>query len=282
MVNAGISQAQTGVVAWFKRVILRQTPPGAEPSAKPNASDITMGTVGREFSDVARLVVVRENQSLLGNYMAALSGIRTRFNQLSNEGDPGPGALTLMRQTLEGKDSELAAALKLVDEQMLAGLTPSQRETLRPLLVRPLVQAYAVVMQPAESELNKVWTAQVFEPFNQTLVGKYPFTTNASVEASGAEIGQFFDPQGAIAKYVNDTLGPLTVRRGDIMTARTWGDMGVNLLPNFTANFSGWIAPLSGGAANGGSTQPQTLFQIQPLPASGVTEYTIELSLIHI
>ena len=277
MVNAGISQAQTGVVAWFKRVILRQTPPGAEPSAKPNASDIPMGPVGREFSDVARLVVVRENQSLLGNYMAALSGIRTRFNQLSNEGDPGPGALTLMRQTLEGKDSELAAALKLVDEQMLAGLTPSQRETLRPLLVRPLVQAYAVVMQTAESELNKVWTAQVFEPFNQTLVGKYPFTTNASVEASGAEIGQFFGPQGAIAKYVNDTLGPLTVRRGDIMTARTWGDMGVNLLPNFTANFSGWIAPLSGGAANGGSTQPQTLFQIQPRPASGVTEYTIEI-----
>ena len=132
-------------------------------------------------------------------------------------------------------------------------------------------------MQPAESELNKVWTAQVFEPFNQTLVGKYPFTTNASVEASGAEIGQFFGPQGAIAKYVNDTLGPLTVRRGDIMTARTWGDMGVNLLPNFTANFSGWIAPLSGGAANGGSTQPQTLFQIQPRPASGVTEYTIEI-----
>jgi type VI secretion system protein ImpL len=38
------------------------------------------------------------------------------------------------------------------------------------------------------------------------------------------------------------------------------------------------VAPLSGGAAgSGAASQPQTLFQIQPKPASGVTEYTIEI-----
>ena len=38
------------------------------------------------------------------------------------------------------------------------------------------------------------------------------------------------------------------------------------------------MAPLSGGAAGAGAaSQPQTLFQIQPKPASGVTEYTIEI-----
>jgi TonB-dependent receptor len=54
--------------------------------------------VGREFSDVARLVVTRENQSLLGNYMGALSKIRTRFNLLNNQGDPGPGSLVTNAQ----------------------------------------------------------------------------------------------------------------------------------------------------------------------------------------
>jgi type VI secretion system protein ImpL len=133
-------------------------------------------------------------------------------------------------------------------------------------------------MQPAESELNKVWNAQVYRPFNQTLAEKYPFASRASVEASSDEIGQVFGPQGSIAKYVNDTLGPLTVRRGDILTARTWGDMGVSLQPTFTANFAQWVAPLSGGAAgSGAASQPQTLFQIQPKPAAGVTEYTIEI-----
>lgn len=278
LVNAGLQQAQSGVVGWFKRVILRQTPPAPAAATAANGEAIPMGPVGREFSDVARLVVTRENQSLLGNYMGALSKIRTRFNLLNNQGDPGPGSLVLLRQTLEGKDSELADALKLVDEQMLAGLSATQRETLRPLLVRPLIQAYAVAMQPAESELNKVWNAQIYQPFNQTLAEKYPFASRASVEASSDEIGQVFGPQGSIAKYVNDTLGPLTVRRGDILTARTWGDMGVSLQPTFTANFAQWVAPLSGGAAGAGAaSQPQTLFQIQPKPASGVTEYTIEI-----
>lgn len=277
LVNAGLQQAQSGVVGWFKRVILRQTPPAPTPATTANGEAIPMGPVGREFSDVARLVVTRENQSLLGNYMGALSKIRTRFNLLNNQGDPGPGSLVLLRQTLEGKDSELADALKLVDEQMLAGLSATQRETLRPLLVRPLIQAYAVAMQPAERELNKVWNAQIYQPFNQTLAEKYPFAARASVEASSDEIGQVFGPQGSIAKYVNDTLGPLTVRRGDILTARTWGDMGISLQPTFTANFAQWVAPLSGGAGAGSASQPQTLFQIQPKPAAGVTEYTIEI-----
>ena len=277
LINTGLSQAQTGVVAWFKRVILRQGQPKPTEVA-PGGEQMPMGPVGREFSDVARLVVTRDNQSLLGNYMNALSKIRTRFNLINNQGDPGPGALLLMRQTLEGKDSELADALKLVDEQMLAGLTPAQRETLRPLLVRPLIQGYAVAMQPAQTELNKVWNAQVYQPFTQTLADKYPFSTKAGIEASGEEIGQIFGPQGSIAKYVNETLGPLTVRRGDILTARTWGDMGIELQPSFTANFAQWVAPLSGGAAgSGAASQPQTLFQIQPRPAGGVTEYTIEI-----
>ncbi|OWT69110.1 MULTISPECIES: type VI secretion system membrane subunit TssM [unclassified Achromobacter] len=276
LISTGLQQTQTGVVAWFKREVLRQS---TAPQVKENPNNtLPMGPVGREFSDVARLVVAHENQSLLGNYMAALSKIRTRFNTLNNQGDPGPGALVLMRQTLEGKESELADALKIVDEQMLAGLTDTQRETLRPLLVRPLVQAYAVTLQPAERELNKVWTAQIYQPFNQDLAEKYPFSPNATVEASSQEIGQIFGPQGAIAKFVSDTLSPLTVRRGDVLTARTWGDLGVNLLPTFTANFSQWVAPLSGAAAGGGAAaQPQTLFQIQPKPAQGVTEYTIEI-----
>ncbi len=277
LAGRGLEQARGGVVAWFKRVILRQNTPAPDPKQVVNP-ETPMGPIGREFSDVARLVTPRENnQTLLGNYMGALSQIRTRFNQLNNQGDPGPGALTLMRQTLTAQDSELAAALKLADEQMLAGLSDSQRQTLRPLLVRPLIEAYAVIVQPAETELNKVWTAQVFEPFNQSLSQKYPFDANASVEASSAEIGQVFGPEGTIAKFVTDTLGPLTVRRGDILTARTWGDMGLSLLPAFTANFSQWVAPLSGGAAGGSATAPQTLFQIQPKPAPGITEYTIEI-----
>ncbi|MCT9071772.1 type VI secretion system membrane subunit TssM [Cupriavidus gilardii] len=288
IVNAGLKQAKTGVIEWFKRWVSRGTPSGvsvnvdsASLASSSEAGNIPMGPVGKEFSGLAKIAVMRDNNSLLRGYMETLSKVRTRFNTIKNQGDPGPGARQLMQQTLDGNGSELADALKYVDEQMLTGMTDSQRQTLRPLLVRPLLQSYAVTIRPASVEINKVWNAQVYQPFMQTLATKYPFASDAKIEASAAEIGQVFGPDGAIAKFAGTTIGPLSVRRGDMIAARTWGDLGVTFAPEFTTNFTRWIAPLTGGAAAGAggaaAAAPQTVFQILPSPAAGTTEYTIEI-----
>jgi type VI secretion system protein ImpL len=181
-----------------------------------------------------------------------------------------------MQQTLEGSGSELADALKYVDEQMLTGMSDAQKQALRPLLVRPLVQTFSMIVLPSESEINKTWQVQVVEPFQKTLAAKYPFAPGSKIEATNAEIGQFFGPDGVVAKFVNTSMGPLVVRRGDMLSSRTWADIGITLAPQAVAGFPGWVAPLSsnGVAASAG---PQKVFQVQPLPAPGVTEYTIEI-----
>lgn len=278
-----LQKAQNGVTGWFKRLF------SSKQQAAQNAGvDIDMnldgsmapGPVGTAFSGLARIVAKQENASLLGGYMETLSKVRTRFNILKNQGDPGPGARELMQQTLDGNGSELADSLKYVDEQMLTGLTDDQRKTLRPLLVRPLMQAFAVVIEPASNEVNKVWNAQVFQTFQTSLVNKYPFSSGAKVEAGASEIAQVFGPDGAISKFVGTTLGQLAVRRGDTLSPRTWGGMGIALSPEFTNGFARWVAPLSGAAAGGGggaAAEPQTVFQILPQPGQGTTEYTINI-----
>jgi type VI secretion system protein ImpL len=289
--QARVNQAKLkrGVLAWFREVVLRQAPSEARQIADaaapmPNAAGAAgmagapaAGVVGREFAGVARLVGVKEKDaSLMTGYLDALSKLRSRLNQLKNQGDPGPGAKQLMQQTLEGSGSELADALKYVDEQMLTGMTDSQKQMLRPLLVRPLVQTFAMIVLPSESEINKTWQAQVVEPFQKNLAGKYPFTPGASMQAGPGEIGQVFGPDGAVSKFVTTTMGPLVVRRGDVLTSRTWADIGVTLAPQVVSGFPGWIAPLSAnGVATGGT--PQTVFQLLPMTAPGVTEYTIEI-----
>ena len=239
------------------------------------------GPVGREFAGVARLVGVKEKDaSLMTGYLDALSKLRSRLNQLKNQGDPGPGAKQLMQQTLDGSGSELADLLRYVDEQMLVGMTDTQRQALRPVLVRPLMQTFAVIVRPAEAEINKVWTAQVVQPFNRNLALKYPFATESKAEASNAEIGEIFGPEGAIAKFFNTTVGPLVVRRGDSLSPRTWADMGINLAPNVVASFPGWVAPLAaGGVANAAasSSEAQTRFDLQALGTQGATEFTLEI-----
>ncbi|MFA9218733.1 MAG: ImcF-related family protein, partial [Sphingomonadaceae bacterium] len=284
LMNASMKQAQTGLLNWFKTTVLRRAPSPVSSNVNLNLQldaskfDKPMGPVGREFAGVARLVAAGDqNASLLRTYLDTLSKLRSRLNQLKNQGDPGPGARQFMQQTLEGSGSELADALKYVDEQMLTGISNSQKQAIRPILVRPLMQTFAVIIRPAESEINKTWLAQVYDPFQKSLANKYPFAPAARIEASTAEIAQFFGPDGQIAKFVTSAMGPLVVRRGDVLAARTWGDMGITLTPAVLARFPGWIAPIGAGGVATASALAQTVFQIQPMPAPGTLEYTVEI-----
>jgi type VI secretion system protein ImpL len=288
LVGAGLQRAQTGVVAWFKETILRQKPSQVNltiSTTTPPAGAPPMGPVGRAFSGVAKLIVKDKDASLMGGYMQSLAKLRGRFNTIKNQGDTGPGAKQFMQQTLDGNGSELAEALKFVDEQMLTGMNDEQKQSIRPILVRPLMQSFAVIVKPTELEINKTWTAQVYEPFQKNLAQKYPFAGGSKVEASGAEIGLLFGPEGGIAKFFTNSVGPLVVRRGDDLSARTWAGMGITLAPMVTTRFPQWVAPLSanGVAAPGApaaavaSTEPQTMFDLQPLAAPTATEYTIEI-----
>ena len=281
--NARLRQAERGIIAWFKETVLRRAPsqltasPGLNAQIDPARLDKPMGPVGREFSGVGKLVAARDNNaSLMRAYLEALSKLRSRLNLLKNQGDPGPGARQFMQQTLEGSGSELADALRLVDEQMLTGMSDAQKQAIRPILVRPLMQTFAVIVAPAELDLNKTWAAQVYEPFRKSLANKYPFAPAARIEASSQEIGQFFGPEGLVAKFVTTSMGPLVVRRGDVLAPRTWGDMGISLSPQMLARFPGWIAPLGAGGVAAASAA-QTVFQIQPSPAPGTLEYTVEI-----
>ncbi len=285
LVDAGLKQAQRGAMAWFRETILRQKPSQLNiniPAGTPQNAALPLGPVGREFAGVARMVVAKDNNaSLMRGYMDQMSKLRSRFNTIKNQGDPGPGAKQLMQQTLDGSGSELADALKYVDEQMLTGMSDTQKGAVRPLLVRPLMQAFAVIVKPAEAEINKVWAAQVVAPFRQNLAPKYPFAVESRLEASNQDIGEIFGPAGAIAKFFDTTIGPLVVRRGDVLAAKTWADMGIGLAPGVVASFPGWIAPLSaGGVANVAATsggEEQTMFDLQALNAVGATEFTIEI-----
>ncbi|MDL2355601.1 MAG: type VI secretion system membrane subunit TssM [Pseudomonadota bacterium] len=279
--RVGLARAEAGLFTRMKEAVVGRAPSEARDAialpepARGRGEVPATGPIGREFAGVARLVGLRDKDATLMNgYLDSLSRLRTRLNTLKNQGDPGPGAKQFMQQTLEGSGSELSDALKFVDEQMLVGMSDSQKVALRPLLVRPLIQTFAVIVMPSEAELNKTWRAQVVDPFQRALAGKAPFAAGAP-EASAAEIGLVFGPDGAIAKFVSASMGPLVVRRGDMLAARTWADMGITLAPQAVASLPGWIAPL--GAGGMAAAPPQTVFQLLPQPSAGVTEFTVEI-----
>jgi len=290
ILNERLGRTQAGFMAWVKQTILRQAPSKVDVNINLSAdrAEIPMGPIGKEFAALQRVMMSRDNgPTLLAGYLEALGKVRSKFNQIKNQGDPGPAVKALMASTLDGGESELAVVLKYVDEQMLVGMSDKARASLRPLLVRPLVQAFSVMTRPVETELNRIWVAQVHEPFSRTLAAKYPFDTDSRIEAAPTEIAKIFGADGAISKFAGEGLGTLVVRRGDTIAARTWADVGIRLHPDFVQGFPAWVAPLEG--ASGGAAAPaaatggaapassQTVFQILPSGAPGVLEYTVEI-----
>jgi type VI secretion system protein ImpL len=289
LLNERMAKTQRGVMDWIKQTILRQSPSQVELKVDVTGkqAEVAMGPIGREFAALSRITMARDsNPALIKGYLDALGKLRTRFNTIKNQGDPGPAARQLMSATLDNSGSELADALRFVDEQMLVGMTPTARATLRPLLVRPLIQAYAVMVGPGETELNRLWAAQVVDPYQRLLAAKYPFDVNAREEAAPRDINKVFGPEGAIAKFAGESLGPLVVRRGESVTPRTWADIGVRLRPEFAAGFGQWVAILD-SASGGASAQsgagasagpaPDFTFQILPQGAPGLVEYSIDI-----
>lgn len=260
------TKKSAGFVAWFQRTILRRDPEAV-------AQQLPVGPVGKAFDGLARLTLPRQDQPpVIDAYFAELGKLRSRLNGIKNQGQTGVGTRKLMQDTLGNEGSELSAALALVDEQVLTGLDEAQRDAIRPLLLRPLTQTFAALVQPTENEINRVWSAQVHTPFSNGVGKQYPFNLNADVDAAPGDVAAIFGNTGAIASFNKEALGTLVIQRGNLLEARKWAGNGITLRSELVANYGNWV---SGTAA--GVNQDTTIFEILPSPATGAVEYTIEI-----
>ncbi|WP_232526316.1 type VI secretion system membrane subunit TssM [Lysobacter capsici] len=277
--NKAFGVAKKGVVEWFNRTILRRQPAGMNVQVDPNTGKqvaVQMGPIGAEFAGLARLFAQRDSSPpMINAYFDAMGKLRSRLNGIKTQGDPGPGARKLMQETLErGSGSEIFEIEKIIDEQMLNGLNESQRDAMRPLLVRPLMQTFAALIRPTEGEINRTWVEQVYQPFEDGIGKLYPYNAGATAEATQADRDAVFGASGSIAKFGNEALGALVIRRGTVMTSQQWANMGVSLRPEFTANYSAWVG--GSGATSGAGAGSNMVIEILPGAATG-REYTITI-----
>lgn len=276
--NAIYGGARKGFVAWFQRVIMRRNRTGIPVQINADTGkpvQVPAGPIGQAFEGVARLMIPRDGGSApMDAYFSALSSVRTRLNAIKTDGEAGPGARKLMQETMDNTGSELAEAQRLVDEQMLTGLDDNQREMLRPLLLRPLMQTFAALVGPTEAETNRVWVAQVYDPYRGGIGRQFPFNPDADVDAAESDVTAVFGPTGAIAAFNKEALGSLVIQRGNLLEPRRWAGMGISLAPALVSGYGNWVSNQASAGSAGASA---TVFQILPSPATGALEYSIEI-----
>jgi type VI secretion system protein ImpL len=262
-----IESAKNSVIERTEKLIL-----GNDTGKAPAAAAGQYGDVGAKFATLSAMMAEAPGGRMaLSAYLEVLAKLKGRVAQIaSNEADGA--ARQMMQATLNGSGSELADALALVDGVLLANAPEEARETIRPLLVRPLMQTYAALIPPVERELNNAWQSEVLAQW-RPLSSKYPFA-DSSNEASMADIAKFLKPHdGLLPKFIEKNLAGLVTRRGDTLMPRTWANLGVSFNPAFLGGATRLMA-VGGSVLQEGDGAK---FELQPIPTPGLSEIIMEI-----
>lgn len=263
-----IESTKNSVIERTERLIL-----GNDTSkAQQAAATLQYGEVGARFTALSALTAQTPGGKMaLAAYLEALAKLKGKVAQIAANDAEG-AARQLMQATLNGSGSELADTLALVDGVLLANASEDTKETLRPLLVRPLMQTYAALIPPVERELNNAWQSEVLAQW-RALSNKYPFA-DSSNEASMADIAKFLKPhEGMLPKFVEKNLAGLVTRRGDTLTPRTWANLGVSFNPAFLTGATRLMSAGSSVLQEGDGAK----FELQPIPTPGLSEIVMEI-----
>ena len=256
-----------------KKSILQKTNDLLGTSTAPTQQGSRLGPVGTRFAPLAEMAgTPGGSRPPIDAYLDVLGKIRGKLSGISASGDVGNGSRMFVQATLSSTGSELAEALQFVDTTMLGRMDQNARDAVRPILVRPLVETFGVLVPQAGEDLNKVWQQQVYAPWTN-LANKFPFADSGN-EAPMADIARFLKPgDGTLARFVDKELGPLVARKGDTLVARTWGGQGIGLSPNFLDAISRLTSAGNALLQEGEGCR----FELQPVPTPGLTDILLEI-----
>ena len=266
-ISKSIENAKSSVIERTEQLILGSS------AANGVQADQRFGEIGGKYAQLQALTRAGEGGRMpLSAYLDILTKLKGRLALLSSNPEPGVAARGLMQATLNSSGSEFAEALALVDGVLLTTATEELKEAIRPLLVRPLIQAYAALIPLVEQDINRNWRSEVFSSW-RPLSEKYPFADSAN-EAPMAEIARFLKPvDGTLAKFIENNLAGLVVRRGEQLVPRTWANLGVGFSPAFLSGVSALSSIGSSVLQEGDAAR----FELQPVPTPGLSEILIEV-----
>jgi len=263
-----LASAKTNVVAKAEELIRSNYP------SAPNPSTATMqyGEVGTQFALLASMAGTANARAPIDTYMDSLVKIKAKLASIAASAEPGTSARQLMQATLSGTNSEFSEALSQVDNVLLSNASEDTKSYLRPILVRPLIQAYSTLVPLVEADINRAWEQRVYNGW-QGLASKYPFANNAN-EAQMSDIAKFLRPgDGVLPRFVDQNLGPLVAKRSDGLVGRTWANVGVRFNPAFLSSLSRLLATGAAVLQEGDGSH----FELQPIPTPGLSEILIEI-----
>jgi type VI secretion system protein ImpL len=203
------------------------------------------------------------------SYMSALLTLQASIDAVANQ--PGQPSEAAASQTLSN-----AMQAKLTTGQMAQAFRPDSEglgNGVRKLLEDPITYVQDMLRNQAPNELNakgKNLCAQI-----RPVLAKYPFTANATAQATIPEINTVFKPtDGAIWQFYNANLQKALIRQGPQFTLNSSAGLQI------TSTYIGWLsraAAFSDAAYAGGAADPRLSYTVKLLPSQDIEGLNIQV-----
>ncbi len=193
-------------------------------------------------------------------YMGGLVDLQISIDQIAGQsGTPNDAA------AVQSLNVASAAKGKVGQMALTFGVDP-EAGTVRQLLEAPIIYVEPLLRSVGPAELNakgRQLCAQ-FRP----VMSKYPFSPNATAQATVAEVNSLFRPkEGALWAFYDANLPKLLARQGTQFTANSGGTL------QLTSAFVGFFnraAAFSDGLYPGGVGEPRLAYTLKPVPTEGI------------
>ncbi|MBZ5595569.1 MAG: hypothetical protein LAP39_25295 [Acidobacteriia bacterium] len=200
-------------------------------------------------------------------YMNGLVSLQVAIDQLTQQsGVPNENAAA---QTLQ----QAATAKGNVGQMALTFGTDPEAAAVRQLLEAPITAIEPLLRSMGPAELNAKGRGLCSQ--FRAVMAKYPFSPNATIQATLAEVNGLLKPhEGALWAFYDSSLQKLLQKQGGQYVPVPSGSMTIT--PTFTGFFNR-AAAFSDGLYAGNSADPHLTYTLKPLPSEGIKNLNIAL-----
>ncbi|MBI5199445.1 MAG: hypothetical protein HZA09_05455, partial [Nitrospirae bacterium] len=229
--------------------------------------------VEKDFEDLHNFVTSQQEdkRSPLQIYISEILKIRERLHNLINSDDPEKEA-RYFTQDIVSKDSgeELHEAWRLI-EGLLRDFDSEGREGIEPLLKQPIINTLIAVIDDSQRYLDRLWRAEVYEPYQKSLQLRYPFS-QIGQDATLIDVSEFFHPSdGIFWRFYERELRPFLIPIGNTWRTKTWLGKGISFSPSFL-NSLNHVDSITKSLFLRGSSDPKVSFELYPYPTPGLNQ----------
>jgi len=235
---------------------------------------VDLPDVAKTFQPVQVITPPAATDKLIGDkngpYMSALLTLQSSLDQTANA--QGPAAEQAASQAATN-----ATAARTAARQIAAGFNVDQQgqvhTVVQSLLEAPVAYAEPLLRSFGADEINV--RARTFCSAARSTLAKYPFTPDATAQASLAEVTALIRPNtGSLWKFYNDALAGAIPKQGTQYVAKPDGNIKVS--PSFVMLLNRAQA-LADALYKNDSPDPHLSVTVQPMPGDAFQSVSVSL-----